>query len=261
MPAAELARVRLVLAGHFDARLAEVHALAAELETRARALGLERQISLARSPSDAERRALLARAACVVYTPLAEHFGIVPLEAMAAARPVIAVNRGGPTETIVNGETGWLAAPTPTAFADALARVLGDAEGARRMGLEELLVGGAVRVRMIAVGDDVRGVVRHVGAAAVDVEPDHQRLVVLRMEQHQRAELTALGILGEERLPVAADLLARPPHHRLELALHDVAAGQDRHLGVRDHVARLALVEDLDGFALVGGREELAGDL
>ena len=80
------------------------------------------------------------------------------------------------------------------------------------------------------------------------------------MEQHERAELAVL-VLGEERLPVAADVLARPPHHRLELALHDVAARQDRHLGVRDHVARVPLVEDLDGLALVGGREELAGDV
>ena len=134
LPAAAFAAVRLVLAGHFDARLAETRALGAELEARAARLGLERQVTLARSPSDAERRALLARAACVVYTPLAEHFGIVPLEAMAAARPVIAVNRGGPTETIVDGRTGWLAAPTPAAFAEALARVLGDASAARRMG-------------------------------------------------------------------------------------------------------------------------------
>jgi len=134
MPAPAFAAVRLVLAGHFDARLTETRALGADLEARAKRLGLERQVTLARSPSDAERRALLARAACVVYTPLAEHFGIVPLEAMAAARPVIAVNRGGPTETIVNGETGWLAAPTPVAFGDALARVLGDPDGARRMG-------------------------------------------------------------------------------------------------------------------------------
>jgi alpha-1,3/alpha-1,6-mannosyltransferase len=128
------AGVRLVLAGHFDARLRESRALASALETRAAQLGLEDRVSLARSPSDAERRALLARASCVVYTPLAEHFGIVPLEAMAAARPVIAVNRGGPTETIVHGETGWLADPRPEAFAEVLARVLGDGGAARRMG-------------------------------------------------------------------------------------------------------------------------------
>ena len=131
---AAFATARLVLAGHVDTRLAEARALAAELEARAARLGLEGRVSLVRSPSDAERRALLARAACVVYTPLAEHFGLVPLEAMAAARPVIAVNRGGPTETIVHGETGWLADPRPEAFADALAAVLRDAGAARRMG-------------------------------------------------------------------------------------------------------------------------------
>jgi len=131
---AAFAAARLVLAGHVDTRLAEARALAAELEARAARLGLGGRVSLVRSPSDAERRALLARAACVVYTPLAEHFGLVPLEAMAAARPVIAVNRGGPTETIVHGETGWLADPRPEAFADALAAVLRDAGAARRMG-------------------------------------------------------------------------------------------------------------------------------
>jgi alpha-1,3/alpha-1,6-mannosyltransferase len=131
---AAFAAVRLVLAGHFDARLSETRALAGALEARAGALGLDGRVSLVRSPSDAERRALLARAACVVDTPLAEHFGIVPLEAMAAARPVIAVNRGGPTETIVHGETGWLADPRPEAFADALARVLAEPRAARRMG-------------------------------------------------------------------------------------------------------------------------------
>ena len=131
---AAFATARLVLAGHVDARLAEARALAAELEAQAARLGLEGRVSLVRSPSDAERRVLLARAACVVYTPLAEHFGLVPLEAMAAARPVIAVNRGGPTETIVHGETGWLADPRPEAFADALAAVLRDAGAARRMG-------------------------------------------------------------------------------------------------------------------------------
>ena len=134
MPATAFAAVRLVLAGHFDERLVETRALGAELLARAARLGLEKQVTLSRSPSDAERRALLARAACLVYTPLAEHFGIVPLEAMAAARPVIAVNRGGPAETIVNGETGWLAAPTPAGFAEALARVFGDVAAARRMG-------------------------------------------------------------------------------------------------------------------------------
>jgi len=35
-----------------------------------------------------------------------EHFGIVPLEAMSASTPVIAVDSGGPKETVENEKTG-----------------------------------------------------------------------------------------------------------------------------------------------------------
>jgi alpha-1,3/alpha-1,6-mannosyltransferase len=44
----------------------------------------------------------------VIYTPRNEHLGIVPLEAMLAGVPVLAANVGGPTETVVEGRTGWL---------------------------------------------------------------------------------------------------------------------------------------------------------
>ena len=42
-----------------------------------------------------------------------EHFGIVPLEAMLAGRPVLACNSGGPVESIIHGVTGYLCAPIP----------------------------------------------------------------------------------------------------------------------------------------------------
>lgn len=51
---------------------------------------------------------LLSAATLLLYTPSHEHFGIVPVEAMHAGLPVLAVNTGGPVETIVEGETGWL---------------------------------------------------------------------------------------------------------------------------------------------------------
>ena len=51
---------------------------------------------------------LLVAATLLVYTPSNEHFGIVPLEAMLAGVPVLAANNGGPLETVVDGETGWL---------------------------------------------------------------------------------------------------------------------------------------------------------
>jgi alpha-1,3/alpha-1,6-mannosyltransferase len=70
--------------------------------------------------TDAERGALLAVCRAVVYTPQNEHFGIVPLEAMACARPVIACDSGGPLESIRPGVTGFLVKPGPDAFAAAM---------------------------------------------------------------------------------------------------------------------------------------------
>jgi alpha-1,3/alpha-1,6-mannosyltransferase len=68
-----------------------------------------------------------------VYTPQHEHFGIVPLEAMASGRPVIAVNSGGPTESVVSGTTGFLCEPTAAAFAGAYQQLL-EGQQAARMG-------------------------------------------------------------------------------------------------------------------------------
>ena len=60
------------------------------------------------SVPDQLKSTLLDNATLLVYTPSNEHFGIVPLEAMLAGTPVLAANSGGPLETIVDGETGWL---------------------------------------------------------------------------------------------------------------------------------------------------------
>lgn len=57
---------------------------------------------------DDEDLARAYRAAHAVLMPGEEDFGIVPLEAMASGRPVIAYARGGALETVIDGETGLL---------------------------------------------------------------------------------------------------------------------------------------------------------
>lgn len=56
---------------------------------------------------DAEVARLLARCRAFLF-PGYEDFGIAPVEAQAAGRPVIAYARGGATETVIDGETGLL---------------------------------------------------------------------------------------------------------------------------------------------------------
>jgi glycosyltransferase involved in cell wall biosynthesis len=63
--------------------------------------------------SDAEVRDEYQRARAVVLAG-EEDFGMVPVEAQACGRPVVALARGGALETVKNGQTGLLF-PEPTA--------------------------------------------------------------------------------------------------------------------------------------------------
>ena len=134
LPTELFARVRLILAGHYDATLAEQRCLVEELRVLAQTLNVTEHVRMIFSPSEGERDDLLATSRCALYTPRAEHFGYVPLEAMAAGRPVVAADRGGPTETVLDGVTGLLCPPTPLAFAAALRRFVVDPELAERFG-------------------------------------------------------------------------------------------------------------------------------
>ena len=61
------------------------------------------------------------RRARAVILPGEEDFGIVPVEAQACGRPVVALGRGGALETVIDGETGVLFDdPTPESLAGAL---------------------------------------------------------------------------------------------------------------------------------------------
>jgi glycosyltransferase involved in cell wall biosynthesis len=91
----------------------------ASLERRARG-----QVTFRGHLADHEVRDLYRRAA-VTLLPGEEDFGIVPLEAQACGRPVVALGRGGALETVVPGETGLLVGEsTVDAFADAISAAL-----------------------------------------------------------------------------------------------------------------------------------------
>ncbi|OIW27999.1 UDP-Glycosyltransferase/glycogen phosphorylase [Coniochaeta ligniaria NRRL 30616] len=119
--------VRLVIAGGYDNRVTENVSYHRDLVALADSLSLKSAttstlITTLNIPAETEvlfllsvpntlKQSLLRSASLLVYTPSNEHFGIVPLEAMLAGVPVLAADSGGPRETVVEGETGWLRDP------------------------------------------------------------------------------------------------------------------------------------------------------
>lgn len=62
--------------------------------------------------SDSCKEDLLRNAKAVIYIPVREDFGMVPIEALAAGTPVIAANEGFPAIAIEDEETGVIVEPS-----------------------------------------------------------------------------------------------------------------------------------------------------
>jgi len=78
---------------------------------------------------------LLAAADLVVLPSISEGLPLAAVEALAAARPIVATEVGGTSEVVLNGETGLLIPPRdPAALAAAIHRVLSDPVLAFRLG-------------------------------------------------------------------------------------------------------------------------------
>ena len=76
---------------------------------------------------DAQLPDLMARCKAFVF-PGREDFGLTPVEAQAAGRPVIAYRAGGALDTVIEGETGaFFSHPTPEALAETVAAFDADA--------------------------------------------------------------------------------------------------------------------------------------
>jgi glycosyltransferase involved in cell wall biosynthesis len=96
-------------------------------------LGVDNRVFFLSGLSHYEIRLVLARACAFVFCPIREPFGIVVLEAMAAGKPIIAVNEGGYVE-VCSAEYALLLPASPLSFAEAMQRFRDDPELTRRMG-------------------------------------------------------------------------------------------------------------------------------
>lgn len=143
---AQFEGTRLIIAGGYDERVSEnveylrelidlcrQHDLIyAVLKPEVTEIKKDVQVVFIPSFNDAIRTYLLQTSNCLIYTPSFEHFGIVPIEAMYAGLPVLAVNSGGPLETVVHNETGYLLPSDPIPFSYHLSQLVsGKVDGAK----------------------------------------------------------------------------------------------------------------------------------
>lgn len=165
------AKYRLIIAGGYDRRVQDNISTLKELQDQATQLGLSHTtlyhthppheppasmpregelallnvIFLPSLPSPLLNTLLLNPSVQgLLYTPTDEHFGIVPLEAMACGIPILATNTGGPKESIVDAGfdhtkgvltnsqgTGLLRQPTAKVWTAALVTLLSISDSER----------------------------------------------------------------------------------------------------------------------------------
>lgn len=132
-------KLRLVIAGGYDPRVKENIEYLEELRHKCVKSGLSHftafpgqqaspatdvQVLFLPSITETQRNYLMHSSFCLLYTPSFEHFGIVPVEAMYCGLPVVAVNNGGPRETVINNITGFLCESHGPSFGSAVMKLL-----------------------------------------------------------------------------------------------------------------------------------------
>lgn len=127
-------KVYLLMVGGYDSRNLENVEHYDELTVIAENLNIRKKICFLRSPNDELKVKLIKRCQVLIYTPENEHFGIVPIESMYLNKPVIACNSGGPMETIINEQTGFLCESDEHHFVNAIVKLVKDPRSGEKMG-------------------------------------------------------------------------------------------------------------------------------
>ncbi|HTM26729.1 MAG TPA: glycosyltransferase family 4 protein [Vicinamibacterales bacterium] len=119
--------IRMVVAGDGTQR--------ASVERAAADAGVADRVDFLGTVDDDRLVDLYRGALAVAYPPYDEDFGYVTLEAFLSRKPVItATDSGGPNEFVVDGVNGFVRAPAPEAFADAINDLARDRRRAASLG-------------------------------------------------------------------------------------------------------------------------------
>lgn len=119
---------KLIIAGSVSGRKEHAEYLDG-LKEMAAGSRIEFRINL----TDPELLDLYSRCFSVLYSPINEDFGLAPLEGFASSKPCIAVNEGGPKETIEDGVDGFLV-NNPEEMAERMDMLAKQPELAQEMG-------------------------------------------------------------------------------------------------------------------------------
>jgi len=108
---------RLIVAGYDE------DGYRAQLETRARQLGIDARVTFSGPVTDGDREALFASASIIVLPSPAENFGLVIAEALARGIPAVATT-GAPWRALADERCGWLTEPDAATLAATLTEAL-----------------------------------------------------------------------------------------------------------------------------------------
>ena len=94
---------KLIIAGHLFENQRNIDYL-----RYLRKISAGQNISFEINIGDRRLKKLYSECYAYLFASIDEDWGIVILEAMASAKPVISINRGGPTISVLDGKTGYL---------------------------------------------------------------------------------------------------------------------------------------------------------